>query len=262
MVIKIKLFVTPRKEQFDKQVIDSAFKGIIAENMMTHLVFAGNYYSDSYRLESLIFEIMKKNEMNRLMVTTINMYRKDLISKEAMDILLSKKKKVLGYSSLLKEAAKESVTDDFDSFFEDLRLGKTPKRSVNTYFLPKLTKKELKLVETKDKDFMATFFSQMDPGIERTEMQSPESESKFVHGLGQRQTYMIDKEELPKESINDDLDSLFEDLRLGKNPEERVNTYFLPKLTEEEIDNGIQVRGYAERRTFTIQNSKDSCFLQ
>ena len=38
-----------------------------------------------------------------------------------------------------------------------------------------------------------------------------------------------------KDSVNDDLESLFEDLRLGKEPDEEVLTYFLPKLTEEEM---------------------------
>ena len=36
-------------------------------------------------------------------------------------------------------------------------------------------------------------------------------------------------------SVYDDLDSLFEDLRLGKQPLEHALTFFLPKLTEEEL---------------------------
>ena len=42
---------------------------------------------------------------------------------------------------------------------------------------------------------------------------------------------------LRKESVNEDLESLFEKIRLGKQPEfEDVRTYFLPKLTEEELE--------------------------
>ena len=37
-------------------------------------------------------------------------------------------------------------------------------------------------------------------------------------------------------SVNDDLDSFFEDLRHGKEPDEKVRFYFLPKLTEEELE--------------------------
>ena len=39
-----------------------------------------------------------------------------------------------------------------------------------------------------------------------------------------------------KVSVNDDLESFFEDLRLGKEPNEIVDTYFLPRLTEEEME--------------------------
>ena len=44
-------------------------------------------------------------------------------------------------------------------------------------------------------------------------------------------------EEAEKVSVNDDLESFFEDLRLGKEPpHQSVFTYFLPKLTEEEME--------------------------
>ena len=40
-----------------------------------------------------------------------------------------------------------------------------------------------------------------------------------------------------KESVNDDLESLYGKVRLGKQPNfEDVRTYFLPKLTEEELE--------------------------
>ena len=39
-----------------------------------------------------------------------------------------------------------------------------------------------------------------------------------------------------KVSVNEDLDSLFEDLRLGKEPDKELNIYFLPQLTEEELE--------------------------
>ena len=57
--------------------------------------------------------------------------------------------------------------------------------------------------------------------------------------------YLITKEkmedyckgkEFEKESVNDDLETLFVDILLGKKPDEWVNTYFLPKLTTEEMD--------------------------
>ena len=38
------------------------------------------------------------------------------------------------------------------------------------------------------------------------------------------------------DSVNDDLESLLEDLRLRNEPKEKSFTYFLPKLTEEEME--------------------------
>ena len=90
--------------------------------------------------------------------------------------------------------------------------------------------------------------------------------------------------EWQKESVNDDLESFFEAIRLGKEPDENVRTYFLPKLTEEEMElvkrkdrryfetyilatpdvaeaemklsesDSKYACGYGRRRTFTIDN--------
>ena len=109
-------------------------------------------------------------------------------------------------------------------------------------------------------------------------------------------------EEFEKFSVNDDLESLFENIQLGKEPNENVVTYFLPKLTEEELElverrdtsyfttfyfgsdhpyhantfriammysesDSKYVYGQCPRRTFVIKNSskkslKNKCSLQ
>ena len=48
--------------------------------------------------------------------------------------------------------------------------------------------------------------------------------------------YCLGKYDFRKESINDDLEALFEDLSLGKIIDLKASTYFLPKLSKEEID--------------------------
>ena len=42
--------------------------------------------------------------------------------------------------------------------------------------------------------------------------------------------------EYPRQSVNDDLDLLFEAIQLGKKPDDVVATYFLPMLTENELN--------------------------
>ena len=70
------------------------------------------------------------------MVTIIYMWRQNLITKEAME-KFTKGEKSYG------RHYKDSVNDDLESLFEDLRLGKEPDEFVKTYFLPKLTEEEM-----------------------------------------------------------------------------------------------------------------------
>ena len=91
--------------------------------------------------------------------------------------------------------------------------------------------------------------------------------------------------EVVKISVNDDLETLFEDIQLGKKPDEFIEPYFLPKLTEHELElveqkdeafmktlyvemeahaHGCEisafksdskyVHGWGHRKTFTIEN--------
>ena len=116
------------------------------------------------------------------MVTMIRMERIKLITKEAME------KYTKG-----EEARKDSVNDDLESLFEDLRLGKEPKKKVYTYFLPKLTEEEMELVEQKDTNYFQTF-NWPNPDVPEAEMLLSESDSKFLQGWGGRKTFTIDLE--------------------------------------------------------------------
>ena len=71
---------------------------------------------------------------------------------------------------------------------------------VNTYFLPKLTGKELKLVESRDTSFLQTFpFS--NPDVDETEMMLSESNSKYVYSMSGRKTFVIESlSEAPSET--------------------------------------------------------------
>ena len=178
--------LNPTKEQFNEQIIDSAFETIVkskTENNQPHFLFIG--YGDHLmdlsretRLKSLIIRKMKEYNIQIGMITYLLMMRIRLITKEKMENYCNG-----------KMIEKTSVNDDLDSFCEDLRLGKKPDGSVQTYFLPKITEEEKKLIERKDSKYLEKFFWQVD--VDKAEMKMSKSDSKFVDGLGLRKTSVI-----------------------------------------------------------------------
>ena len=115
-----------------------------AKELQTHIIYAGASY-DTDKLKSLVQREMKKNRIKSAMVTSYDLWRMNLITKGAME----------GYCM---EEESDSVNDDLESLFEDLRLGKERREiDVCTYFLPQLTEEELQLVEQKDKSYFESF---------------------------------------------------------------------------------------------------------
>ena len=86
---------------------------------------------------------------------------------------------------------KESINDDIESVFESIQLGEKPESIAYTYFLPKLTQRELDLIETKDEDYLQTFFQFKNPDVDENEMKLSESNSKYVKVVCSRKTYTI-----------------------------------------------------------------------
>ena len=114
------------------------------------------------------------------MVTSIGSARFKLITKEEME----------SYCKGEKDE-KDSVNDDLESLFENIRLGKEPNEWVYTYFLPKLTEEELELVERRDTTYLQTF-QWSNPDVDETEMMLSESDSKYVRGRSWRKTFVIE----------------------------------------------------------------------
>ena len=114
------------------------------------------------------------------MVTSIRLDRRRLITKEKME----------SYCNGEDSERKDSVNDDLESLFENIRLDKELDEGVPTYFLPKLTGKELELVERRDPCYLQTF-SYEKPDVHETEMLLSESDSKYVRGAAHRKTFVI-----------------------------------------------------------------------
>ena len=130
---------------------------------------------------------MEKHKIKKMMMTSINMWRSRLITKEKMEKFCKG-----------KENVKISVNDDLETLLEKIQLGEEPYDYADFYFLPKLTEHELELVERKDKDFMKTFGDGMNADVDKAEMAASESDSKYVYGFGTRRTFTI-----KNQSIND-----------------------------------------------------------
>ena len=173
----------PKTEHFDKEVIHSTLQKI-SENetkeLEIHFVYAGSYYYVyEDKLRSYILNGMKKHKIKSVMVTRISLYRVNLLTKEKMESYCKG-----------EEEEKDSVNDDLESLFENIRLGKEPNELVRTYFLPKLTEEELELVERRDTSYLQTFWED-DPDVDETEMMLSESDSKYVRGEFRRRTLVI-----------------------------------------------------------------------
>ena len=153
--------------------------------MEIHFVYAGQPQSSKnlyYRLGPIILEGMKKYKIRLVMVTIIYLQRWKLITKEKMESYC-----------LGKEDQKKSINDDLESFFENLQHGEPIPYSVehnDLYFLPKLTREELKLVERKDSNYMKTFIH-WDPDVNEAEMKLSESNAKYLLAKSARKTIRI-----------------------------------------------------------------------
>ena len=139
-------------------------------------------------MDSMILAKMKKYGIKEAMVTIIWMRRWHLITKEKMEDYYK------GKDEDGDEHGEESVHDDLDSFFDKLQNGWWEEERVRTYFLPKLTEKEKKLVEQKDKDHLMSYWDHVigrDPDVSKKEMDESESKSKFVRGRCWRNTFIL-----------------------------------------------------------------------
>ena len=151
----------------------------------------GTCFTDDWlnQLRSFLLREIEKHGIKTVMVTILHIRRYNLITKESRESFYQGKK-----------LRKESVNDDLESLFDKLRLGEKPYEDVRTYFLPKLTEEELKLVENKDFDYFQTF-DWSNPDVDEAFMKSSESESKFVQGFCWRTTFTIENEKVEKNKV-------------------------------------------------------------
>lgn len=113
------------------------------------------------------------------MVTILHMERVRLISNEAVESFFNG-----------KIFEKKSVNDDLELFLRKLRLEQRTDEEVKTYFLPKLTEKELELVEKQDQNYSKTFSRFNSPFFNPYEQEAG-MKYEFVKGVCARRTFTI-----------------------------------------------------------------------
>ena len=104
------------KARINFRVICSAFERILAnetESLQIHFIHVSHDWVLAQKVKSVILKGMKKYKIESVMVSSFYMERWNLITKEKM-VDHCKGKTI----------EKESVNDDLESFFEDIRLSK------------------------------------------------------------------------------------------------------------------------------------------
>ena len=152
---------------------------------ITHLMNTRNHYDEFEKLKEIILVKMQKYGIQSSILTTLRMYRRNLITKE--------KSKQAAEGKLKNEPDwrryEGSINDDLDSFINNLQNSNDVEdECVESFFLPKLTKEELKLVEEKNAEYMWSYAFGNIADVDVKEMKESDSKDKYVHSSCQRRT--------------------------------------------------------------------------
>ena len=173
-------------------------------DMMPHFIFCHSAIMIDFtneKLEEIILEKMRKYGIQSSILTSLYMYRKYLITKE--------KSKQAAEGKLKNDPDwknyEGSINDDLDSFVNKLQNSEEiDDEEVWSFFTPKLTKEELKLVEKNDNEYMKTFKTTFDADVDVEEMKKSDSKDKYVHSKCRRTTVYLtlESEQTSSENIS------------------------------------------------------------
>ena len=157
-------------------------------DMMPHFIYCNedmlNYYRIDKNLKKLILTKMRKYGLPSSIFTTLRMTRVNLMTKEKSKQAVEGKLK----NDPDWKDYKGSINDDLDSFVNNFQNSEVVFEDVLSYFIPKLTKEELKLVEQKNNEHMMTYVWEFDADVSAKEMKESDSKEKYLHSECQRRT--------------------------------------------------------------------------
>ena len=179
----------------DLDIIDAAVKFISdfgKDDLMPHFIYCGIHYiypeERREKLKKMILTKMRKYEIQSEhgILTILNMGRWNLMTKEKV------KRAAEGY---FRKYYVGSINDDLEKFLINLQNQKEVKDEfVKSFFLPKLTNEELKLVQERNEEHLKTYYYHRkgeNPDVDDEEMKKSESKSKYVQGQCQRWTIAL-----------------------------------------------------------------------
>ena len=194
----------------DLEIFDAGVKSISdfgKDNLMPHFIYCGFHYlwedEQVEKLQEIILKKMKKYGILSATLTMLYMARLNLVTKE-------KVKKA--YKGELKNDPdwadyKGSINDDLEKFFINLQNQKEVKEEdFWSFFAPKLTNEELKLVQERNQEHLETYSSHfvgLNPDVDVEEMNKSFSKSKYVHGRCWRCTLPLTLETIETEDEGD-----------------------------------------------------------
>ena len=177
------------KEQNDVDILDAGVKSVFdfgKDELMPHFVYCGNYYlleeKRMLKLREIILTKMRKYGVQSSILTMMWMIRWNLVTKEKVKKAAEGKLK----NDQDWEYKEGSINDDLERFFTNLRNQKGVKiENAFSFFTPKLTNEELKLVQERNEKHLKTYLDYFDgknPDVDVEEMKKSDSKSKYVGG--------------------------------------------------------------------------------
>ena len=184
------------KAFIDKTIFENGFKCISDfgnDDLLPHFIYCGNHYFDEECFELMISDTMKRYGIQSLLLTVLKMVRINLVTKEIVKLAYEGGMKGdraairFGNSDWIHEEF--SINDDLESLLIKIQNDEEKIHS-QSFFTPKLTNDELKLVQQGDNKHLKTYEYDY-PDINIEEMKKSNSKSKYVHVSCARQTFSL-----------------------------------------------------------------------
>ena len=179
------------KETNDANIINTGVKSILdfgKDDSVPHFIYAGYHYlstvaENSTWLQKMLLTEMKSNGLQYAILTLLYMSRWNLITKETVKKAYQGKLK----NDKVWEDYEGSINDDLEKFFASLQDRKNiANEHVFSFFTPKLTEEEMKLVKERNEEHLRTYWGYYvydeNPDVDPEEMKRSDSRSKYLHG--------------------------------------------------------------------------------